>query len=297
MDGATTIEGMAPHFAAQTAHAGIGFREFVALAAAMMAMNALAIDTMLPALPQIGESLGVSEENRRQLIVTAYLIGFGLAQIVYGPLSDRFGRRKMLLGGMGAFALFSLGTALAPSFPALLLCRVLQGVAIASTRVVTVSMIRDCYGGRQMARVMSLVFIVFLAVPVLAPSIGQLIMLVFPWRGLFAALATYGVLVFVWALLRLPETLHPEYRRPIDIATILSGLRLSLMSRQAVGYMLAQMVISGALFGFINSIEQVFADIFHAVSGGVRRDRRNDGGRLAGQFAHRRAAGHAPGIA
>jgi DHA1 family bicyclomycin/chloramphenicol resistance-like MFS transporter len=264
MDGATTIEGMAPQVAARTAHAGIGFREFVTLAAAMMAMNALAIDTMLPALPQIGEALGVSEENRRQLIVTAYLIGFGLAQIVYGPLSDRFGRRNMLLGGMGAFALFSFGTALAPSFPMLLLCRVLQGVAIASTRVVTISMIRDCYGGRQMARVMSLVFIVFLAVPVLAPSIGQLIMLVFPWRGLFAALAVYGVMVFVWALLRLPETLHPEYRRPINVATVASGLRLSLTTRQAVGYMLAQTIISGALFGFINSVEQVFADIFHA---------------------------------
>lgn len=245
-------------------HARIGFREFVSLMAAMMAMNALAIDTMLPALPQIGRSLGIADDNRRQLIVTAFLLGFGGAQILYGSLSDRFGRRVMLLGGIGFYAVFSVGTALAPSFGMVLACRVLQGVAIASTRVVTVSVIRDCYGGRQMAGVMSLILLVFLAVPVLAPSLGQLLMLFVSWRGLFAALAIYAAIVFVWAFVRLPETLHPEYRRPIEVSSIAKAFQQALTTRQAVGYMTVQALLSGALFGFINSVGQIFETQFHA---------------------------------
>ena len=264
MDGSTPIGKMAPHVAVPGKHAGMGFREFVAIVAAMMAMNALAIDTMLPALPQIGGSLGIAEENSRQWIVTAFLLGFGFAQIVYGPLSDRMGRRPLLLGGMAFYALFSTGAALSTSFPMLLVFRVLQGFAVASTRVVTVSMVRDCYGGRQMARVMSLAFMVFLAVPALAPSIGQLIMQIFPWRGLFAVLAIYGLVVLAWAVRRLPETLHPEFRRPMDVGTVFAALRTALTTRQSLGYMLTQMVITGALFGFINSVEQIFRDDFHA---------------------------------
>lgn len=263
MDATTPDARMAPPVAAGP-HAGIGFREFVVLVAAMMAMNALAIDTMLPALPQIGGSLGVTDENQRQWIVTAYLLGFGGANIVYGPLSDRFGRRPILLSGMACYALFSFGTAIAPTFALLLVCRVLQGVAVAATRTVTVSVVRDCYGGRQMARVMSLALMVFLIVPVLAPSLGQLLMLIVPWRGLFAVLCLYGIGVVIWAGLRLPETLHPEYRRPIALRTIAAGVRRTFTDRQAVGYMLTQAVITGALFGFINSVQQIFSDSFHA---------------------------------
>jgi DHA1 family bicyclomycin/chloramphenicol resistance-like MFS transporter len=263
MDGPTPTAGMAPRIATKDPHAGMGFLEFVLLVAAMMAMNALSIDTMLPALPQIGGSLGIVDENLRQWIVTAFLLGFGAASIIYGPVSDRYGRRGLLLGGMGFFALFSIGVALAPTFEMLLAFRVLQGIAVASTRVVTVSMVRDCYGGRQMARVMSLVFMVFIAVPVLAPTIGQLIMLFVPWRGLFLVLAAYGVLTAIWAGVRLPETLHPEYRREIDIASITFAIRRTFTERQGVGYMMAQTVIYGALFGFINSVEQIFSDYFY----------------------------------
>ncbi|MBA2934934.1 multidrug effflux MFS transporter [Sphingomonas sp. CGMCC 1.13654] len=263
MDGTTPDAQMAPHVAAAGPHAGVGFREFVALVAAMMAMNALAIDTMLPALPQIGGSLGITDEGQRQWIITAYLLGFGGANILYGPVSDRFGRRPILLGGMAFYALFSLGTAITPTFELLLVCRVMQGVAVAATRTVTVSVVRDCYGGRQMARVMSLAMMVFIIVPVLAPSLGQVLMLFVPWRGLFWALCLYGVVVAAWAGLRLPETLHPEYRRPIALGSIMAGIRRSLTERQALGYMLTQTVITSAMFGFINSVEPIFADVFH----------------------------------
>jgi len=264
MDGASSINAMKPRVAEAGPHAGMGFREFVGLVAAMMAMVGLAIDTMLPALPAIGGSLGVMDDNKRQLIVTAFLLGFGAAQLFYGPISDRIGRRPILIGGAAAYALFSICAAVSPSFTLLLASRFLQGIAVAAMRVVTISTVRDCYGGRQMARVMSLAFMVFLAVPVLAPSIGQVLMLFLPWRGLFWALAIYSLLILTWLGTRLPETLHPEYRRPIDFASVSGAVMKSLRARQAVGYMLAQTVLTGALYGFINSVEQIFADSFHA---------------------------------
>lgn len=263
MDHASDSAHMAPHVPAGP-HAGMGFREFVGLTAAMMAVVGLAIDTMLPALPAIGGSLGVADENRRQLIVTVFLLGFGIAQLAYGPISDRIGRRPILLGGAACYAAASLFAALAPSFALLLFARLLQGIAVAAVRVVTVSVVRDCYGGRQMARVMSLAFMVFLAVPVLAPSIGQVIMLFVPWRGLFGALTIYALLLLLWIAMRLPETLHPEFRRPIDVRSVSAAIRRSLTARQGIGYTLAQTAMSGALYGFINSVEQIFADCFHA---------------------------------
>ena len=264
MDGYSNPERMAPHIDAPGPHAGIGFREFVGMIAAMMAMMALGIDTMLPALPAIGHSLGVSDENERQWIITSFVLGFGVAMIIYGPLSDRYGRKALMLGGMVGYAICCVGIAFAPSFAVLLTLRVLQGASIAATRVVATSMVRDCYGGRQMARVMSLAMMIFLAVPVLAPSIGQLIMLVFPWRGLFLALAVFSVVVFTWVGLRLPETLHPDFRRPIEARSVLLGFWTALTTRQAGGYMVVQALLQGSLLGFISSIEQVFADIFHA---------------------------------
>ena len=245
-------------------HPGMSFRQFVALIAAIMAVNALAVDTMLPALPQIGDSIGIPTENARQWVVTAYLLGFGVAQIIYGPLADHFGRKPVLLAGLAAYTVFSLAAALSISFEMMLIARVLQGVAAASSRVLVISIVRDCYSGRKMARVMSLAFIVFLAVPILAPSIGQVIMLVLPWRAIFVGLALFGALVFVWAALRLPETLHGEDRVATSVASIAHAFRLTLSSRIAVGYMLGQTLMYGALVGFINSAEQVFVDVFEA---------------------------------
>jgi DHA1 family bicyclomycin/chloramphenicol resistance-like MFS transporter len=264
MDGSTPIAQMAPHIATPDRHAGMGFREFVGLVAAMNAMMALGIDTMLPALPAIGRSMGVVDENALQWIVTSYVLGFGVATIFYGPISDRYGRKPLMLGGMVSYAICCVCIIFAPSFAVLLTLRALQGGAVAAVRVVMTSMVRDCYEGRQMARVMSLAMIIFLAVPILAPSIGQVIMFVFPWQGLFAVLAGFATIVFLWVWLRLPETLHPDYRRPIEVATVLSGMRTALTNRQACGYMIVQAIIQGALLGFIASIQEVFAVIFHA---------------------------------
>lgn len=243
---------------------GMGFYPFVAMMAALMATNALAIDSMLPALPQMGEALGIAEPNERQWIVTSYLLGFGVSQIVYGTLSDRFGRRPVLMAGLGIYLAASVFAAFAGSFEAMMLARVLQGVGAAATRVLAVSIVRDCYSGRDMARVMSLALIVFLAVPILAPSIGQAILWVAPWRWIFGVLTAFGAAVMLWAAIRLPETLHEEDRTPIEVKSIVAAFRTTLTSRVGVGYMLAMTFVLGGLFGFINSAQQVFVDVFKA---------------------------------
>jgi DHA1 family bicyclomycin/chloramphenicol resistance-like MFS transporter len=242
----------------------MGFPQFVALVAAMMATNALAVDAMLPALPAIGESLSIANPNERQWIVTVYLLGFGCAQLFYGTLADRFGRRPILLVGFAIYVVASLGAALATSFPAMMAARIVQGVGAAATRVLAVSIVRDCYSGRQMARVMSLAFIVFLAVPIIAPTIGQLIVLFAPWRFIFVMLAAFGVVVGIWTFLKLPETLHPEDRLPIAFGSVVGALRFILTNRVSMGYMLAMTLVFGALFGFINSAQQVLAEVLGA---------------------------------
>jgi DHA1 family bicyclomycin/chloramphenicol resistance-like MFS transporter len=242
----------------------MGFKEFVSFVAALMATNALGVDTMLPALQQIGAALGVADANEKQWIITAYLLGFGIAQLFYGTLIDRYGRKPILLCGLAGYVLFSAAVAFAPSFPIILLLRALQGVAAAVSRVVATSIVRDCYAGRLMARVMSLAFIVFLGVPVLAPSIGQIIMLVAPWRCIFLALAGFGLVVLIWAALRLPETLHEADRTPIAVRNVAHSFRQIFSNRLWLGYSLALTMIFGSLVGFINSSQQVFLYVFKA---------------------------------
>jgi DHA1 family bicyclomycin/chloramphenicol resistance-like MFS transporter len=243
---------------------GLGFRSFVALIAALMATNALAIDAMLPALPEIGAALGITEPNDRQWIVTAYLLGFGAAQIVYGTLADRYGRRPVLLICLAIYAVAGFAAAMATTFDQMMAARVLQGIGAAGTRVLAVSIVRDSYSGRQMARVMSLAFIVFLAVPILAPSIGQVIILFAPWRWIFGLLGLFGVVVAFLAARHLPETLRPEDRMPIELRPVAAAFRASLTNRIAIGYTLAMTFMIGGLFGFINAAQQIFVDVFRA---------------------------------
>lgn len=239
----------------------LGFRELVVLTAAMMACQAVAIDAMLPALPTIGLALGVSDPNRAQLIVLAYIVGLGCGQLFWGMLSDRFGRRRILLIGIGSYALAALLCAFTRSFAALLVWRFVHGTAAASV-VVARSVIRDLYSGTRMARVMSLTFIVFLMSPVIAPSLGQLLLLLAPWRSLFLLIGAFGACVWCFSLLRLPETLHPQYRLPLQPARIRQALRLVLGHRAALFYAIGVAWVMGALFAYVSMVQQIFADIF-----------------------------------
>ena len=236
--------------------------EFIALMAALMALNALAIDIMLPAMQQIGESLGVADENQRQLVVTAYVVGFGGAQLFFGPISDRWGRRGPLLVGLCVYVLAAFAAAFSPTFGWLLALRFIQGMGAAATRVIAVSVVRDTFGGRQMAEVMSLVFMVFMVIPVIAPSIGQLVILFAEWHAIFLVIAALGLVFTIWSALRLPETLRPENQRPFTLASIAEGFRIVVTNRMSFCYTIAATAIFGALFGFINSAQQVFIGIY-----------------------------------
>jgi DHA1 family bicyclomycin/chloramphenicol resistance-like MFS transporter len=241
---------------------GPGFREFVIMMAGLQALNALAIDAMLPALPAIGEALGVASDNQRQLVVSLYVVGFGLTQIIYGPLSDRYGRKPVLIASLLLYLGFALACAAANSFTLLLVARTLQGASAAATRVLVVSIVRDRFEGAEMARLMSLVFLVFLLMPMLAPTFGQLTLLVAPWPAIFFGLAAFSAIMLTWCALRLPETLRPEYRRPLSFASIWEGARETLTNRQSLGYTLGFSAMMGALMGYINSIQQIVFDVF-----------------------------------
>jgi DHA1 family bicyclomycin/chloramphenicol resistance-like MFS transporter len=228
----------------------------------MMATQAIAIDAMLPALPAIAAALGVDDPNHAQWVVTVYMAGLGTGQLTWGLLSDRFGRRPIVLAGLGLYVLAALVCGFTRSFEALLAWRFVHGFAAASCTVVR-SIVRDLYAGRQMARVLSLTFVVFLTVPVLAPTLGQAILWMGTWRHIFFACGAFASIVWSCAAAKLPETLHSEYRLPLDPAHIMRALRLVIFNRVAMFYTLATTMLFGALIAYVGMVQQIFAYVFH----------------------------------
>jgi DHA1 family bicyclomycin/chloramphenicol resistance-like MFS transporter len=241
-----------------------GSREMTFLLAGLMALNAMAIDAMIPALPAMGDDLGVTNENQRQWVVVFYMFGFGSTQLIWGPLADRFGRKPILGIGVAFYTAFAVLCGLARSFELLVAARALQGASAAVTRVLVVAMVRDLFETEAMARVMSLVFMVFMLVPVLAPNLGQLILLFAPWRAIFLLLAGYGIVMLVWSWWRLPETLRPEFRRSLAWREMAAGAWETIREPQSRGYTLALTVTFGALTAYIASIQQIVYDAFKA---------------------------------
>jgi DHA1 family bicyclomycin/chloramphenicol resistance-like MFS transporter len=241
----------------------IGLRELVALIAAIMALNALALDQILPALPVLGYALQVTDANDRQWVITTYFLGLGVGSLFYGSLSDRYGRKPVLLITLALFLLATLACMLARSFTVLLIARLAAGLFAASGRVLTVSIVRDRFAGDQMAGITSLIFFSFIIIPIIGPSLGQLILHIAGWRWIFGSVVIIGVPVMLWTMLRLPETLAPRNRVPIHAGDIAAMLRMMAGQRNAMGYILATGIVSGALTGFMLSVQQIFADFFH----------------------------------
>jgi DHA1 family bicyclomycin/chloramphenicol resistance-like MFS transporter len=241
----------------------LGLPELVALVALLIGLNALAINIMLPALGDIGAAFDVENPNDRQLVVVVYLLSAGVAQIAYGPLTDRFGRRPVLLAALAGYLIGSALCIVSTGFSLLLVARAFQGLTTAAARVVAIAIVRDLSSGRRMAEIMSLATSVFMLVPILAPGLGQLILAVAPWRGVFVALFVYGAIMAVWAYLRIPETLPSENRLPLRPMRVAGAYLSVLRSRIALGYTLASTFMFGGFFGFISSSEQIFVETFH----------------------------------
>lgn len=233
------------------------------MVASLSALNALSIDIMLPALPQMAQHFGLANDNDRQLIVISYVALFGVSQLFYGPLADAFGRRSVLVYALGIYIAGSVLCVVAPSFELFLAARCMQGVGAAATRVVATAVVRDLTEGRRMAQVMSMAMTLFMVVPIIAPGIGQLILFIAPWKWIFATLLIYSVIVLAWMLLRLPETLRPENRTPFKPDAIAGAYASVFRQRQTIGYMIATTFITGCLFGYITSSEQLFVDVYH----------------------------------
>ncbi|MCA8901250.1 MAG: multidrug effflux MFS transporter [Hyphomonas sp.] len=235
--------------------------------AGLMAMNALAIDIMLPALNQISHDVGLTAEgverdNRQQLIIFAYVLGFGAPQILWGPVTDRFGRRAPLFISLTGYIATAILCITIRDFHALLAARFVQGVFSSGVRLVATSTVRDLFAGRQMARFMSLVMTIFMVIPIVAPAVGQAVLFFGPWEWIFGALVIFGVVMMGWTWARLPETLPVEDRRPLNLTNALKSYGEVIRTPVTFGYMCASGVVFGALFSFIASSEQVFREVF-----------------------------------
>ena len=243
---------------------GPGFREFVALIAVTMGITALAIDVLLPAFPHVGRTFRVAEANDLQLLVYVYMAGFGVAQLVYGPAADIVGRRPALLVGLAIYAAGCVLAVLAPSFTWLLAARALQGIGGAAGRVLSIAIVRDRFEGREMARVMSITMMVFLMVPILAPTLGEVLVWGGHWQVVFGVMLAMDLALMLWFARRMPETLHPEFRRPFSLASIASGVRLTVGNRVAMGYGSAIGLLFGCIMIYVGSAQQIFdSGLYH----------------------------------
>lgn len=242
-----------------------GFAEFVGIIAFMMGLGALSVDNVLPAFPYIQGDFAVENANDLQMLFSVYMMAFGIAQIVYGPLSDVFGRRPALMGGL---VIYTIGTVLAlvtDSFTGLLVARAIQGAGCASARVLSIAIVRDRYAGRDMARIMSIAVMVFMAVPVVAPATGEFLLLFGSWHLIFMSMLVLVVLLAGWFMMRMPETLHPEYRMPFSFPRILSGLKLTVTNRISFGYATVMTLMFGCLMSYVASSQQILQTEVYAL--------------------------------
>ncbi len=240
----------------------IGSLELTALLAMVMSSTALAIDVMLPAFADIRTEFGLGDDSTAVAgIVTMFMLGLAVAQVFFGVLADRFGRKPILYAGIAIYVIGAVASTLAPSFGWLLAARFLWGIGSAGPRMITLSILRDTYSGERMAKAMSFVMAIFILVPVVAPSIGAAMTEWISWRAAFGFTAVAAVLIGLWSL-RLPESLKPENRIRLTRAEVTGAGRLVLTTRMTVGYMFALTFLFGAFISFIASSELIFSDIY-----------------------------------
>ena len=242
----------------------LGRAELVTILALLMALHALAIDAMLPALDDIAGELGVTDPNRRQLVVGLFLLSSGAGTIVPGVMADRFGRKGLLMLSLVLYVVLSFACALVTSFDQMIVLRVLAGAGSCGLMVLPSAILRDQFEGDEMAKVFSLITAVFIIVPVFAPSIGQLVLMFAGWRMIFVLLGVMGMLMIIWAWFRLPETLHPQYRQQIRPKALVHNMWVAVKTRHSIGYVIGIGLVLSGVFGYVNSAQQLIGEYFGA---------------------------------
>ncbi len=234
--------------------------EFIVLVALLNAMVAMSIDTMLPAIGAIAAELGAIDPNARQFIITSFFAGMTLGTLIYGPWSDSIGRKPAIYAGLVLYAVGSVMCMLSTNFEMMLIGRFVQGFGAASPRIVSIAMVRDGSAGAAMAKVMSFVMTVFMLVPILAPSVGQLVLLVANWRFIFAGFLGMGIIAAIWLWQRQPETLPRERRSPLSLTALTDAAREVVTHPIAMGYTVAIGCVFGSFICYLGTSQQLFAD-------------------------------------
>lgn len=232
--------------------------EFILLMAALMSIVALSIDAVLPALPMIGEHLSVTDPNQNQKLITMIFLGLGFGQLIFGPISDSFGRKPIVYAGFGLFILASIICLTTRNFEMMLFGRVLQGMGLACPRTMTIAMIRDSYSGDYMAKIISIVVMVFILVPVIAPTLGQFLMVYLGWKSIFGVTLLFGIAVMLWFWLRQEETLNEEHRIPYRLTVFKTGTVAFFKIKPAVIYTLLSGLITGSFMVYLSTSQQIF---------------------------------------
>lgn len=236
--------------------------EFIALIAALFATIAISIDAMLPAMPEIAATLSPDAPNRAQLVVTSFVFGMGLGTLIAGPLSDAFGRKIIILLGSALYVVAAIACYFAKTLDFLLIARVVQGFGAAAPRVVSTAMVRDLFSGREMARVMSFVMMVFTLVPAVAPLMGQAVIYAAGWHAIFLVYVVFSIIILVWMGLRQPETLAVADRRPLSVAALWAATKEVFSSRVVLVSIIAQSLTLAALFATLSSMQGIFEQRF-----------------------------------
>lgn len=234
--------------------------EFIALMASLMSIVALSIDALLPALPEIGSALGVTNPSDNQLLITMIFLGLGFGQLIFGPLSDSFGRKPMVYFGFALFVIASIICVTTKSFEIMIIGRILQGIGLSSPRTMAIAMTRDTYSGDFMAKVLSIIVMFFIIVPIIAPTMGQWLLDLFNWQAIFNANLIIGLLIVVWFWQRQPETLDPKNKIRFSPAIFITGTKEFIRYKEAVAFTLVSGFITGSFMVYLSTSQQIFQE-------------------------------------
>ena len=239
--------------------------EFIVIMAFLMSLSAFSIDALLPGLKEIAISIGILDAKNNQLLVTMIFLGLGFGQLISGPLSDSLGRKPVFYIGYTVFAIASLLCVFSTSLEMMLVGRILQGIGLSAPRTVSVAMIRDKFSGNYMARIMSFVTVIFILVPVVAPTFGKLMLDNFGWQSIFYSQLIFGFFMSVWLWKRQPETLKDEDKKEIKPSLFSNGVKEFIKHKQSIIFTLIAGFIASAFMVYLSATQQIFQEQYNLI--------------------------------